>query len=149
MIIRIIFISILLSIFNINISSAEEYHICQVTYIVDGDTLDVICDNDHIVRRVRVLDLNTYEVRRTNRAKFQANDCEIELDTVINKGKEAKLFLQDLLLNKKIMLNITNYNHHDQYMRLLGSIIFKQSNGELINLNDYYLNNRPDLLVCQ
>ena len=89
-----------------------------VTKVVDGDTIDIILDNE--TTRVRLLGINTPESVDPRRPV----ECF---------GKEAKLYLENLIAEKNIRLESDpSQSNIDQYGRLLRYIYLEDTN---INLN--------------
>ncbi|OFX80598.1 MAG: hypothetical protein A2X17_05690 [Bacteroidetes bacterium GWF2_41_61] len=82
---------------------SHEYYL--VTKIVDGDTF-VIDDGSKKGARVRLIGVDTPESRKTGRKEIGYY------------GKEAKDFMTNLILNKRVRLEY-DVNKYDQYMRIL------------------------------
>jgi len=55
--------------------------------------------------------------------------------------EDAKLFLEDLILNKEVSLNTSNYDIEttDKYGRLLAWVYIQDNSGEKILVNKYIL----------
>lgn len=86
----------------------EETEIDFVTKIIDGDTIIVNGES------VRLLGIDTAE---------RGEECY----------KEAKVRLEELILNKEVILE-SDIKNKDQYKRLL-RYVFVEENGEKININ--------------
>jgi len=82
---------------------SHEYYL--VTKVVDGDTF-VIDDGSKKGGRVRLIGVDTPESRKTGRKEIGYY------------GKEAKDFMTNLILNKRVRLEY-DVNKYDQYMRIL------------------------------
>ena len=84
----------------------------KIINVVDGDTVDFICENKKY--RVRIIGINTPETVHPNKPI----ECF---------GKEASEKMRNLVLNKTVTLKISNDHSQDKYGRLLRYIIL---NGE-------------------
>ena len=69
--------------------------------VIDGDTVKIYFEkwngNLNTVQNVRFLDIDCYEIRRTDKARQQAQKAGITVEEVVKIGKESKQILADLL----------------------------------------------------
>ena len=77
----------------------DESRAVTVQRVIDGDTL-VLANGD----KVRLVGIDTAEVRRTARAKGQAKKHGLELEAVIALGKEAAKAVVKLVEGKEVRL---------------------------------------------
>jgi len=95
-----------------SVISVEINTTCTVTYVVDGDTLD--CDGV----RIRLADINAPELDQSG-------------------GVEAKNALRDLVLNKKIFLDIDDVEPRDKYGRVVAVVYVRFNETHLLNVNKW------------
>lgn len=108
--------------------------------IIDGDTIKIYFEkwngNLNTVQNVRFLDIDCYEIRRTDKARRQAQKAGITVEEVVKIGKESKQILADLLNRHKQELYFKGkyLPHYDGWGRLLGTLYIKD-----LNITDYMI----------
>ncbi len=96
----------------------ESHLISTVIDISDGDTFSIYYKNQKW--KVRVLNVDCFEVSKGTRLTEQANKAGISVDSALKLGLKAKDFAKVTLLNKKVDL-LRDYRepNTDIYGRLL------------------------------
>lgn len=108
--------------------------------VIDGDTVKIYFEkwngNLNTVQNVRFLDIDCYEIRRTDKARRQAQRTGITVEEVVKIGKESKQILADLLNRHKQELYFKGkyLPHYDGWNRLLGTLYIKD-----LNITDYMI----------
>lgn len=114
---RILFI-VFFTVIVCNFSYADELICVKVVKICDGDTVQVMYNNE--VRSIRFLGVDCYETGKINRAYKQAYLNKITIEEVVRRGKFSKQFLKDYLADADdIMLSPAG---NDLYNRSLGTL---------------------------
>lgn len=93
------------------IANDQQYY--SVSKVVDGDTF-WIDDGSPKGAKIRLIGVDAPESRRTGRKEIGYY------------GKEAKVFLESFLLNKRVRLEY-DVNMYDQYMRILAYVYMEDS----------------------
>jgi len=105
-----------------------EYHVKNITNVVDGDTIDVDIDLGFDISfssRVRLAGIDTPESRTTDKA-----------EKVL--GLEAKDYLKKKLKDaKSIIIKTEKMDSSEKYGRILGWLYI---NGDTISVNDHMIN---------
>lgn len=99
-----------------------------VDRVIDGDTVDVIIDlgfNIRIKERIRLFGIDTPEIR--------TRDLEEK-----NKGLEAKARLEELILDRNLIIQSSEFNSTGKYGRTLGIIFVTNVDGRQ-NINEVLL----------
>lgn len=97
-----------------------------VVRVIDGDTIDILLDNEEI--RVRLLGIDCPESVSPDESK---NTIE---------GKYASIYTDSVLLSKDVYLEYDK-EKYDQYNRLLAYVYYYDLNGNLIMFNRELLQN--------
>jgi len=139
-------IIILLLLYSLAYSKSSRIETGVVTNVIDGDTIDVKLTDTNTIERVRILYIDTFEIKRTNKAKAQAYDCNLPLEEVISRGEKAKEYTTNLLLGKKIGL-IFSDNKSDKYNRTLARVVYRSGNKLEILDETYDKSLRADVCV--
>lgn len=139
-------IIILLLLYSLAYSKSSRIETGIVTNVIDGDTIDVKLTDTNTIERVRILYIDTFEIKRTNKAKAQAYDCNLPLEEVISRGEKAKEYTTNLLLGKKIGL-IFSDNKSDKYNRTLARVVYRNENKLEILDETYDKSLRADVCV--
>jgi endonuclease YncB( thermonuclease family) len=94
---------------------------CKIIDVYDGDTVDIIfyMANELLHYKFRLYGIDTPELKPL---KIIANRNEI-----IERAKEAKLYLETLVLNKIVYIRFKN---EEKYGRLMGNIYFSKSENQ-------------------
>lgn len=101
----------------------------KVINVVDGDTVDIKVGEDKI--RIRLAFIDTMESMRNSRAKKISSKCNIDIDDIIEDGKESKQILKDMVLDKD--LNMVFYGLDSTNTRLVGEL-FLIEDTESVNI---------------
>ena len=101
-----------------------------VTDIQDGDTFNIIYHEEDT--KVRLLDVDCFEVKKRQRARFQHALYNLSFDEILQKGKQSKRKLEKLLGEHSIVH--IKWRRRDGFGRLLAEVYFKD-----INVNQYML----------
>lgn len=97
-----------------------------ITDITDGDTYKTTEQNETI--SIRLLNIDCFETRRTERLTEQAAAAGISEDSAYNLGHQAKQFAIDMLLNKTVTIKRDSAEQNiDTYGRLLRHVIVNDS----------------------
>lgn len=108
--------------------------------VADGDTVTLFFEkkigNLNKVKRVRFTDIDCYEIKRTDKARRQAQKTGITVEEAVKIGKESKQILIDLLNRHKdeIYFKGKYLPHYDGWGRLLGTLYIKD-----LNVTDYMI----------
>jgi endonuclease YncB( thermonuclease family) len=94
---------------------------CKIIDVYDGDTVDIIfySGKELVHHKFRLYGIDTPELKPL---KNISNRNEI-----IEKAKEAKLYLEKLVLNKIVYIRFKN---EEKYGRLMGNIYFTKSENQ-------------------
>ena len=103
--------------------------IYKVINVVDGDTVDIKIDDNKV--RIRLAFIDTMESMRNSRAKKISSKCNIDIDDIIEDGKESKQILKDMVLDKD--LNMVFYGIDTTGTRIVGELFFKEDT-ESVNI---------------
>jgi endonuclease YncB( thermonuclease family) len=124
LVLKLLFVLILISCnddTNGNQYPFENSMICNVTWVIDGDTF--VIDYKSGSFKVRVLNIDCYETTKGERLKSQAEKAGISEDSALILGISAKLFATDLLYDKQVLLTReTDEPNTDVYSRLLRNV---------------------------
>ena len=116
---------------NLMIRSVFAYETTAVvTDIQDGDTFNIIYHEEDT--KVRLLDVDCFEVKKRQRARFQHALYNLSFDEILQKGKQSKRKLEELLGEHPIVH--IKWSRRDGFGRLLAEVYFKD-----INVNQYML----------
>lgn len=108
--------------------------------VVDGDTVKMFFEkwngNIDTVKMIRFTDIDCYEIKRTDKARRQAQKTGITVEEAVKIGKESKQILTDLLNRHKdeIYFKGEYLSHYDGWNRLLGTLYIKD-----LNVTDYMI----------
>ena len=102
-----------------------------ITKVTDGDTVKGIVDGQEI--SIRLSGIDCYETSKRDRAYKQAYLNKMTIEDVVQKGKDSKIILTNLLKsNNNITVKFTDIDK--RYKRYVG-ILYA---GEL-NINEYMI----------
>ena len=101
------------------------YNNIFVTKVIDGDTLELQDQN-----RVRLIGLDTPEVRFNKKLARDANRLDKDCETIIAMGKRATEFTRKLVLGKQVKLEF-DFEKRDRYGRLLAYVYLPD--GRMLN----------------
>lgn len=120
-----------------NKNSGDEH--CNVTRVVDGDTIHALCNGKDVKIRLAVID--SYESKKNQRAFKQAYEQHITLEEVIARGKRATEITKQELEGKKIKV-VSSPTNKDRYGRALGSVYVDN-----VDINEKLLKEHPDVFL--
>lgn len=80
---------------------AEEVKIIKC---VDGDTIKVLTDN-LTIKTIRVLEVDTFESRKNKQAQKQARLFDLDIETVVEIGQQAKQLCIEDWENKQVIID--------------------------------------------
>jgi len=72
-------------------------HLCS--HVTDGDTIKVIFRGQ--TEKLRILDIDAPEVRRTDKLRKQAVKAGLSEDAMLERGQEAKRVLESMVLGSE------------------------------------------------
>lgn len=105
----------------------------KITKITDGDTVKGIVNGKEIT--IRLSGIDCYETSKRDRAYKQAYLNKITIEEVVQKGKESKTILTNLLQNQNnITVKFTDVDN--RYNRNVGILYINN-----ININEYMIKN--------
>ena len=114
---------------TINLDDLQKVHDNNIT-ILDGDTIKLHINNKNT--KIRLIGIDAFETTKSNKAYKQAYQNQFDLDEVIQKGKETKEFLRELLNNKTEFFLEYDEDKKDVYGRILAYVW--TSNTQMINM---------------
>lgn len=101
-----------------------------VSRVVDGDTIEVFFENQF--QKVRLLGIDTPEVRRIPRAYRMAEELDKDIESLTIMGKAASAFVKDKLRKGDMVLLEFDVQRIDKYGRLLAFVFL--TTGENLNI---------------
>lgn len=105
----------------------------KITKITDGDTVKGIVNGKEI--SIRLSGIDCYETSKRDRAYKQAYLNKITIEEVVEKGKESKTILANLLQNQNnVTVKFTDIDN--RYNRNVGILYINN-----ININEYMIKN--------
>ena len=105
----------------------------KITKITDGDTVKGIVNGKEI--SIRLSGIDCYETSKRDRAYKQAYLNKITIEEVVEKGKESKTILTNLLQNQNnVTVKFTDVDN--RYNRNVGILYINN-----INVNEYMIKN--------
>jgi len=111
---------------SINLTGKPDYlYKCRVVRVIDADTLDVSIDvgfQTHIFKRLRLLEVDTYELRD----KLEENR---------KKAQDAKVYVTALCNDCKQVWIKTEMDATGKYGRVLADVYIEGFGGDVIHLN--------------
>ena len=108
--------------------------------VIDGDTAIIYFEewSGHLdmVEDVRFLDIDCYETKRTDIARWQAARADMTVEEVVKIGKESKQILMDLLNRHKdeIYFTGTYLPQYDRWHRRWGTLYIND-----VNVTEYMI----------
>ncbi len=98
--------------------------------IIDGDTIEINLDDQTL--KIRLIGIDTFEIIKSDKAYKQAYQNSFTIDEIVQKGKQSKEFLQELLKNKTEIFLEYDQEKKDDYDRILAYIW--TSDTQMINM---------------
>ncbi len=92
-------------------------HLCS--HVTDGDTIKVIFRG--LTEKLRILDIDAPEVRRTDKLRKQAMKAGLSEEAMLERGQEARRVLESMVLGRHIQLQFEDADtiRRDGFDRLL------------------------------
>lgn len=112
-----VFYLVLFTILLVQSVSAHEF-IATIIKINDGDTLSAFVNNENT--KIRLLDVDCYEIKKNARAKFQQKYYGLSVDEVLEKGKQSRKILKKLLKDHRYIR--VEWEKRDSFGRILGKV---------------------------
>jgi len=116
---------LILTMLFLPLSFANERIPIAITKIIDGDTVNVQMQSGNKFA-LRLVGIDCYEAYENHRTLLQANENNLPIKEVLNKGKESKKYLAKL----KNSATTTSFEFRglDKYSRVLGILYFDNTN---------------------
>lgn len=121
-----------------------DYDTCYITRIVDGDTVVGICNYRGEIK-MRLSGIDSFESKKNRRAKKQAIKYNMSINVVVEKGKQAKEIISNLILNKSVLVTLDE-RRYGMYGRLLANIKIIKNNS-WFNVNKCLLEKHNDVYM--
>lgn len=102
-----------------SVEAADKY--CQITRVIDGDTVEGKCDDVPFIR-IRLTSIDSYESKRNNRAYKQAYTQQLSVEEIVNRGHKATEITKQYLEGKHVKVVIPEKTPVDKYGRTLGEL---------------------------
>ena len=100
-----------------------------VTRIIEGDAIQVLYGG--VEKRIRLIGIDAPESRIDRKAMKDANMSEQDIKTIIEMGKKAKNYVDDLVKRGDLITIEFDIKEKDRYGRLLCYVYL--SNGKMLN----------------
>ena len=114
---------------------AHEF-VATIIKINDGDTLSALVNNEKT--KIRLLDVDCYESKKNKRAKFQQKYYGLSVDEVLEKGKQSRKTLKQLLKDHRYIR--VEWEKRDSFGRILGKVYLDDIKSVgVIDVNQYML----------
>lgn len=126
------FISFILCVESV---SAYEF-VATITKIQDGDTLSATVNNEDT--KIRLLDVDCFETKNNTRARLQQQYYSVSYDEMLEKGKQSKKILKNLLKDHRYIR--IKWEKRDSFGRILGNVYLDDiKSAGVIDVNQYML----------
>ncbi len=112
---------------NINILDVSDREEATIT---DGDTIKL--EFDGVLTTIRLIGIDCFESRMNDKAYRQAYQHEITIEEVVERGKQAKTYIQEKLSKRVEHYIEYDEDFKDRYERTLAYIWF--SDEEMLNM---------------
>jgi len=106
--------------------SAEKYRLIRV---VDGDTIIIDYNGSH--EKIRLIGIDTPEASNNPKTRRDAERSNVDVDSIIEQGKKATAFVEQILLDEEYVLVEFDVQKRDRYKRLLAYIYLQD--GRMLN----------------
>ncbi len=106
----------------------------EVTYVYDGDTIEVSGAG-----KVRLLGIDALDMHNEEKVQSQVRHLRMEPEQVIRWGRRAEDFLRDEILNREVRLEFGPERRGD-YGRLL-AYVYREGDGQSVSVNRLLLRN--------
>ncbi len=110
-------------------SAGQDGEYATVERITDGDTFSVIFNGRK--EKIRLIGIDTPESRRNNRSEKQGNEENLDQETIIAMGKEAKKFISSLIKKGDRVKLEFDAQERDRYGRFLCYVYLED--GRMLN----------------
>ena len=115
--------------------SAHEF-VATIIKINDGDTLTALVNNENT--KIRLLDVDCYETGKNSNTKFQQKYYGLSVDKVLEKGKQSRKQLKNLLKDHRYIR--VEWEERDSFGRILGKVYLDDIKSVgVIDVNQYML----------
>jgi len=115
---------------------AHEF-VATISKINDGDTITALVNNEDT--KIRLLDVDCYETKKNKRANFQREYYGLSYDELIQKGKQSRKKLKNLLKDHRYIR--VKWEERDSFGRILGNVYLDDiKSAGVIDVNQYMLN---------
>lgn len=132
---KIIFYTLLIICGLIKSALAHEF-VATLTAVQDGDTLSALVNGENT--KIRLLDIDCFETRKNDRAKFQQKYYGISFDEIRKKGRQSKQKLKNLLKDHKYIR--VKWEKRDSFGRILSKVYLDDlKSAGIIDVNQYML----------
>ena len=130
-----VFYLVLFTILLVQSVSAHEF-VATIIKINDGDTLTALVNNE--TTKIRLLDVDCYETRKNSNTKFQQKYYRLSVDEVLEKGKQSRKKLKNLLKDHRYIR--VEWEKRDSFGRILGKVYLDDiKSAGVIDVNQYML----------
>ncbi len=106
--------------------SAEKYRLIRV---VDGDTIIIDYNGSH--EKIRLIGIDTPEASNNPKTRRDAERSNVDVDSIIEQGKKAAAFVEQILLDNEFVLVEFDVQKRDRYKRLLAYVYLQD--GRMLN----------------
>ena len=114
---------------------AHEF-VATIIKINDGDTLSALVNNENT--KIRLLDVDCYETGKNSNTKFQQKYYGLSVDEVLEKGKQSRKTLKQLLKDHRYIR--VEWDKRDSFGRILGKVYLDDIKSVgVIDVNQYML----------
>ena len=130
-----VFYLVLFTILLVQSVSAHEF-VATIIKINDGDTLSALVNNENT--KIRLLDVDCYETGKNSNTKFQQKYYGLSVDEVLEKGKQSRKTLKQLLKDHRYIR--VEWEKRDSFGRILGKVYLDDiKSAGVIDVNQYML----------
>ena len=130
-----VFYLVLFTILLVQTVSAHEF-VATIIKINDGDTLTALVNNENT--KIRLLDVDCYETGKNSNTKFQQKYYGLSVDDVLEKGKQSRKKLKNLLKDHRYIR--VEWEKRDSFGRILGTVYLDDiKSASVIDVNQYML----------
>ena len=104
-----------------------DYNTVKCVRVIDGDT--IVVEFMGLKEHLKILDIDTPEIRRTKKLSEQAKRAGLSEDEMIERGFEAKQAMEFMVLDRKININFRNDEvERDDFGRLHAHVYIDGTN---------------------
>ena len=130
-----VFYLVLFTILLVQSVSAHEF-VATVIKINDGDTLTALVNNE--TTKISLFDVDCYETEKNSNTKFQQKYYGLSVDEVLEKGKQSRKKLKNMLKDHRYIRII--WEKRDGFGRILVKVYLDDIKSVgVIDVNQYML----------